>query len=182
MAAALANRYARALVDVVTRPGAKAAAEKTGVDLADFTAALSASAELQNVLLSPAVPREKKKALIAELSGRLGLAGTTQNFLLVVTDHRRLLILDEIVSAFRALLDERMGIVRAEVASAQPVEPEQQEALASRLSELTGKQVRPNFSVDPQLLGGVMARIGSTIYDGSVRGQLQTLGRRLAQE
>jgi F-type H+-transporting ATPase subunit delta len=181
MAGALANRYASALVDVVSRtpvPGP----EKTAAELAAFLAAFHASLDLRNVLLSPAVAPDKKKAVILALGARIGLSGTTANFLRVVTDHRRLGLLDEMLAAFQALLDERHGILRADVASAQPVQEDLQSALAAGLSRVTGKQVRPRFTVDPALLGGVVARIGSTIYDGSVRGRLHVLGRRLAAE
>jgi F-type H+-transporting ATPase subunit delta len=150
--------------------------------LRSFTATLSQSVELQNVLLSPAVTLEKKKALLDKLANRLGINRITLNFLKIVTDHRRLSYLDEMLSGFQTLLDEKLGIVRAEVAAAQPVEEEEQAALAARLSEITGKKVRLDFSVDPRLLGGAVARIDSTIYDGSVRGQLQAIQRRLASE
>ena len=182
MAAALATRYARALVDVATKAGAATTPEKTAVELADFIAVLNRSAELRGVLVSPAVAPAKKKLIITEIGARLGLSRTTLNFLRVVIDHRRLALLPEMLPAFQALLDERMGVVRAEVASAQAVDPDQQSALAARLGALTGKRARLHFTVDPSLLGGVVARIGSTIYDGSVRGRLQAIGRRLAAE
>ena len=182
MASALANRYARALVDVITKPGAAVTPEKTTAELESFVSTFQASPELRNVLISPAVAPQKKRAIIAGLGERLGLSRTTQNFLYVITNHRRLGLLDQILAAIERLLDERLGVVRAEVASAQPVEPEQQSAVAAGLGKVTGKQVRARFSVDPSLLGGVVARIGSTIYDGSVRGRLQALERRLIAE
>jgi F-type H+-transporting ATPase subunit delta len=137
---------------------------------------------LRTVLASPAVVPNQKKALVAALAARLGLAAVTQNFLRVVIDHRRLALLDEMIEAFEKILDERRGIVRAALASPQPVEPDQQSLLAARLASVTGRQVRLNVSVDPALLGGAVARIGSTVYDGSLRGRLRALERRLAQE
>ena len=175
MASALANRYARALVDVVTKPGSPVTPEKILAELADFIAALRASGELRNVLTSPAVSPQKKKFVIEALAARLGLSIVTRNFLRVVIDHRRIPLLEPMLSAYQKLLDERMGIVRADVAAAQPVETEQQSILAARLGELTGKQVRLQLSVDPNLLGGLVARIGSTVYDGSVAGRLRAL-------
>lgn len=182
MAGALANRYGRALVDVVTRPGAAVTPEKATTELADFLVALEASPALRNVLISPAVAPGKKTAIIAELGRRLDLSRTIQNFLRVVIDHRRLALLEEMAAAFEAQLDERRGVVRARIASAQPVDSDQQSALAAGLGQLTGRQVRLDFSVDAKLLGGLVARIDSTIYDGSVRGRLRALGRRLAAE
>jgi F-type H+-transporting ATPase subunit delta len=182
MAAALANRYARALADVVTAPGSEVTAEEAVAQLGAFAALLESSSELRRVLTSPTVPPARKKALLARLGSRLGVARTTQNFLYVVSDHRRLGLLGQMREALEKLLDERMGVARAAIASAQPIEAVHQAALAGKLSRLTGKQARLEFAVDPALLGGVVARIGSTIYDGSVRGRLRALGRRLATE
>ncbi len=97
----------------------------------------------------------------------------------MIIDHRRIAILDEIREAFELLLDERMGFVRAEVTSAAPLDQQRSAGLESELSNLTGKRMRLRFAVDPELLGGVVARIGSTVYDGSLRGQLQQLRRQL---
>jgi len=182
MASAVATRYARALVDVVTKPGAASTPEAATAELDSFAAAFAVSAELRNVLLSPAIAPVKKKAVIAGLASRLGLSRTTRNFLYVVADHRRLGMLPEMRAAFQGLLDERLGIVRVDVASAQPIDAGQQQALAARLGERTGRQVRLNCSADPALLGGLVARIGSTIYDGSVRGRLRAIERRLATD
>lgn len=183
MAAAIATRYAQALVDVVTGAGPAAVGpEKTKAELEAFAATFKGSLELRNVLLSPAVPPVKKKVIITEIGARLGISPTTRNFLFVLADHRRLELLEEMKAAFEALLDERLGIVRAGVACAQPIDAAQQSQLAAQLGRLTGKQVRLDCQVDPALLGGLVARIGSTIYDGSVRGQLQALERRLAAE
>src|SRR5689334_10142695 len=107
MAGALANRYARALVDVATRPGAPVSPEQVTAELRSFTATLTQSVELQNVLLSPAVTLEKKKALLDKLANRLGINRITLNFLKIVTDHRRLSYLDEMLSGFQTLLDEK---------------------------------------------------------------------------
>ena len=182
MPAALANRYARALVEVAVKPGAAQTPERIAAELADFLAAFHSSAELRGVLVAPSVAPDKKKSVLAGLADKLGLGRTTQNFLRVVIDHRRLPMLGEMLAAFQAALDERAGVVRAEVTAAQPVEETQQVALAEKLSAVTGKRVLPQFAVDPALLGGAVARIGSTIYDGSVRGRLQAMGRKLATE
>jgi F-type H+-transporting ATPase subunit delta len=182
MASAVANRYARALVGVVTKPGAPATPDSTATELGAFLGAFRSSADLRNVLLSPAVAPQKKKNLLASLGARLGFSRSTQNFLYVVTDHRRLNLLGEMLAAFESLLDERLGVVRASVTTAQPADRDQQAALTGKLSERTGRRVRATFGADSRLLGGVVVRIGSTIYDGSVKGRLAALQRRLGAE
>jgi F-type H+-transporting ATPase subunit delta len=181
MASALANRYARALVEVLTLPGAAAPDALLG-ELSAFLEVFRGSSDLRNVLLSPAVAPQKKKDLIAALGARLSLGRVSRNFLYVVTDHRRLNLLGEMLAAVEALLDERRGVVRADITTAQPAAPDQQAALAGKLSHKTGRQVRATYSTDPALLGGAVVRIGSTVYDGSVRGQLAALQRRLGAE
>ena len=182
MASALANRYARALVEVVTKPGAAGTPEAVIGQLAAFQDVFRGSAELRNVLLSPAVPPAKKKAIIAGLGARVELGQVAQNFLYVVADHRRLSMLGEMLTAIEALLDEQRGVVRAEVTTAQPAGEEDQSALTARLTQKTGRSVQSRFQTDPGLLGGAVVRIGSTIYDGSVRGHLGALQRRLGAE
>ena len=104
-----------------------------------------------------------------------------RNFVNVIINHRRIGIFSDIREAFEQTLDERRGFVRAVVVSAAPLEPGRSASLESELSRLTGKRMRLRFNVNPDLLGGVLARIGSTVYDGSVRGQLQELRRRLTE-
>jgi F-type H+-transporting ATPase subunit delta len=98
---------------------------------------------------------------------------------MVLIDRRRVGSLAEIAEAFEVLLDERLGTVRANVTSALGLSDSQKARLQEELSGLTGSPVRLRFAVDPGLIGGIVARIGSTVYDGSVEGQLEALGRRL---
>ena len=179
---ALASRYAGALVDVVTGPRAAAQPQQVSGELRSFQQALEGSSELHNALTSPAVAPSRKKAVVAKILARMGGSGITRNFLFVLIDHHRIAALADIVDAFEQLVDERLGFTRAEVTSARPLNETQQGAVLSQLERLTGKRVRPRFGVDEALIGGVVARIGSTVYDGSVRGQLESLGRRLASE
>ena len=178
----IASRYASALVDVVT--GATAGVEpKTALEeLRAFEAALATSAELRNALLSPAVTPGRKRAVIGRLTDKMGLSRIVRNFLMVLTDHRRPAALPEVIHAFDVLLDERLGFAQAEVSSARELNEGQRAALGEELSRVTGKSVRAKFSTDPSLIGGVVARLGSTVYDGSVRGQLDALGRKLQLE
>jgi F-type H+-transporting ATPase subunit delta len=179
---AVVTRYAGALVDVVTAETSGVRPQQTIEELRAFDTALRDSHELRTVMLSPAVPPSRKRAVIARIAGQLGFSRVTRNFLYVLTDRRRLDALTEITEQFEILLDERLGFVRAGVVSAAPLDQGQQEALAERLARIAGKQVRVKYGVDESLIGGVTARVGSTVYDGSVRGRLQALERRLARE
>ena len=181
-AGAVAFRYARALADVVTTPRADAAQQDPKVitaQLAEFKDLLAQNPDLQILFSTPAVPAAKKKAVLAELSPLMGLAQVVQNFLSVVLQHERLGLLGEIVEAYESLLNERLGIVVADITSARALGDAEKQQLLQALHAKTGKQVQMNFSLDPALISGVVARIGSTIYDGSIRGQLARLRSEL---
>ncbi len=179
MALAVANRYTQALLDVVSRPGSPTNAQETARQLETFRDVLGESAELLGVLTSPSVEPAKKRRLIAGLSERLGLAKPVTNFFYVVIDHRRLGLLDEMIEAYRGLLDEQAGIARVEVSSARPMDAPARNALVDRFGRVTGKRVVATFDVDEDLLGGAVVRHESTVYDGSLRAQLKSLDRAL---
>jgi F-type H+-transporting ATPase subunit delta len=105
-----------------------------------------------------------------------------RNFIGILVDKHRLKLLDEVIDGYRRLLDDRMGIVRAKVTAARPLNAAEQKELEIKLMERTGKQIRMEVAVDPSLIGGVVAQVGSTIYDGSVRTQLQAFKSRLVEE
>ncbi len=182
MISVVASRYARALVDVVTGTGSAVRFEDVAPQLRSFEELIGQSHELRTVLLSPAVPQSKKRAVIAQFAGPLGLSPQVRNFLYVIIDHRRIGHFAEIREAFDLLIDEHLGFVRADIASAKDLTDAQRQSLEAELAKLSGKRIRPNFSVDPSLVGGVTARIGSTVYDGSVRGQLEGLRKKLAAQ
>jgi F-type H+-transporting ATPase subunit delta len=177
---ALASRYARALVDVVTGPKSTVDPHQVQQGLLNFLEVFQGSAELRNALMSPSVPPVRKRAVVTRLSERLGASPVARNFLFVLADHRRFAMLAEILEAFGLLLDERLGFARADVISARDLNQTQRDTVSRQLERLAGKKVRTRFAVDPDLVGGLVTRIGSTVYDGSVRGQLQALGKRLA--
>jgi F-type H+-transporting ATPase subunit delta len=179
MPQAVASRYANALVAAVLDPASKVAPKQAADELHAFVQMLDGTSELHNVLLSPAVSASKKHAVVARFAQMMPLSPLVRNFLYVLIDKRRINILDEIHEAFKVILDEQLGLVRADVKSAQPLNAEQQTLLQQELSLITGKQVRCDYAVDTELLGGVVAKIGSTIYDGSVRAQLDSLKQRL---
>ena len=175
---ALAFRYARALADLAARPGVDLETLRRELDA--FTAALAESEDLRTALESPAVTPPRKRAVISRMAALLPISDLVRRFLLVVVDHRRVALLREIGEAFEAVIDNRLGVVRADVLSARELTAQQREQLLAGLGKLTGRQVRARFAVDEKLIGGVVARIGSTVYDGSVHGQLQALRHRLA--
>ena len=182
MPSAVSSRYARALVDIVTGPAATEAGKDpkaVAAQLAEFRTLLAENPELRILFSTPAVPAAKKKAVLNELAPRLELDSATRNFLNVLIDNDRMIFLGEITEAFGALLDERLGVALAEITSARALDETEQKQLADALRAKTGKQVRMNFSLDRDLIGGIVARIGSTIYDGSVRGQLERIRGKL---
>jgi F-type H+-transporting ATPase subunit delta len=163
-------------------PASRVDPQKLLRELRSFEATFESSSELRNALISPAVPPARKRAVAGRIGEMLGVSRTARNFLFVLSDHRRIAMLPEMLEAFELLLDERLGFIRAEVSSAQELDQPHRDAVARELERLTGKKVRMRFAVDGSLLGGLVARIGSTVYDGSVRGQLAALGKCLAAE
>src|SRR5260370_4842350 len=182
MVSAVANRYARGVVDVVTPAGSALKPEDAVAQLRAAAKMIEDSAELRNALMTPAIQNSRKRIVIGKLLDSTATSHLIRNFIFVIIDHRRIAILDEIREAFELLLDVRLGFVRAEVTSATPLDKQRSVGLESELSNLTGKRMRLRFAVDPELLGGVVARIGSTVYDGSLRGQLRQLRRQLAEQ
>lgn len=176
---AVATRYANALADVVTSRTSSVRPEDALGQLRAFEAVVRGSADLYNALTTPAVPANRKRAVVARIGGLLNISQTARNFLYVLVDHRRIGEISEIVQSLELVLDERLGFARAEVAAARELSEEQRKSLTAELERISGKRIRAQFGVDPSLIGGVVARIGSTVYDGSLRGQLNSLGRRL---
>ncbi len=177
---AIANRYASALVDVLTSDKAAGNPRDAQQKLASFGDLLRQSPDLRNALESPAVSLQRKRAVIDRFVAPLEMPRTVRNFLLLLSDKRRVGALPEIIQAFDVLLDERLGFIRADIRSAQPMGEPEQAAISEKLARLTGKQVRSHFQLDEELIGGVIARVGSTVYDGSVRGQLAQLSKRFS--
>jgi F-type H+-transporting ATPase subunit delta len=178
MSLAIASRFARALADILNTPEA---ADDAVVKLRAFQEMQLSSPELSSILISPAVPARKKRAVVARFTDQMGFSPVLRNFLYVLIDHRRTGMLGEILTSLEAQLDERRGIVRAEIQSARPLEEGQRQAVEAALGRATGKQVFGKYAVDEALIGGLVARVGSRLYDGSVRGQLQAMRVRLVR-
>jgi F-type H+-transporting ATPase subunit delta len=179
MLSVVSARYARALVDVVAGPASKVDPAQVLSQLRAVQELIHDSPILQNALASPAVAPSRKRAVMRRLLEPMNVAENVRNFIYVVIDHRRGHELPSIVDAFETLLDEHLGFVAAEVRSATPLSDAQRTQLEAQVSRLAGKKAKLKFSSDPALIGGVVAHVGSTVYDGSVRGQLERLRTKL---
>lgn len=173
----VANRYARALAQVVAATGEY---RRVLQELEDFRVTYRQSAELREICESPAVPIAAKTKVLEAIVSRLGAAPVTLNFLRVLLAHYRLPLLEEVITAFRKIAYDRLGIAQIQISSAADLSPAEAELLRARFQELTRKQAELKFRVERRLIGGIVAQIGSTVYDGSVRGQLERIRERLA--
>ena len=173
---AVARRYATALADVVISQGEEREVQD---ELKAWEQLMQSNTQLLEVFRNPTIPYEQKRKVLNTLIARTRVRQTTANFLQVLLQNQRLAELGEVNRRFAQILEERAGVVSAEVTTARPVSASLQEALRSKLADLTGKQVRLNFTTDEELIGGMVTRIGSTIYDGSVRSQLQQVKERM---
>ena len=172
----VARRYATALADVVT---ARGEAQEVQRELAAWAEMMQSNEQLLEVFRNPTIPYEQKRKVLNALITRARVRPTTANFLQVLLQNQRLAELSEVNKRFAQVLDERSGVVSAQVTTVRPVPEASQEALRTKLASMTGKKVRLSFTTDEDLIGGIVTRIGSTIYDGSVRNQLQRVKERL---
>ncbi len=175
--AAVASRYARALVDVVMEQKLDPSASLQQVN--SIVAAIQESVELRKVWEAPDIPADQKRNLLDAIGAQAGLSRTVRNFFAVLIDHQRIAMVEQIARQFEIDLDAQMGFAEAQVTSARRLSDEERRDLESRVAAITGKKVRARYAADPELLGGVMVQVGSTIYDGTVRGQLQKLREQL---
>jgi F-type H+-transporting ATPase subunit delta len=173
----VARRYASALADVALERGE---APEIQSELQAWADLLASNPGLQEVFRNPTIALDKKRALLNKLIERTKPRPTTTNFLKVLLQNQRLTEIPEINRKFTEILDERAGMIAAVVTTAGPVPAGSQASLRTKLTELTGKKVRVDFEQDPELIGGLVARIGSTVYDGSVRNQLQQMKEKMA--
>jgi F-type H+-transporting ATPase subunit delta len=181
---AAAARYARALFDVVRHEssGRQTELEKVQQDLSEFARLLEGHSGLSRALANPAIPGSRKRAVIEQLVGRVpGLSRTVAKLLLLMADRDRLVLLPEVVAAYRERLMDHLQVVRAEVTTAIPLPPDRVQALQQGLARATGRQVQLGTRVDASIIGGAIARIGSTVYDGSVTTQLVRLKQKLVE-
>lgn len=177
-AGSLSRRYARAVMDLAVSGNS---VDKIGADLRGFAAAYKTSPELADVLANASFPREKRRGIVDALLQRLGAQPLTRTFLYLLLDKERLGAVPDIAREIDAMIEARAGRVRAEVTSATALTPQQVTQLTTTLEKLSGKQVVLSKSEDPSLLGGVVAKVGDTVYDGSLRTQLRVLRDQLAR-
>jgi F-type H+-transporting ATPase subunit delta len=181
--AAFTARYARALADVIFAP-------PTGVErvsphdaqsqLNDFAAAWHESADLREVFLDPSFPAAQKVAILDKLNTRLHMSHPVRNFIAVLINHDRLESLDEILDDYRHEMNMRLNIAEVEVTSARKLDDHERKSLEAQIAGLTSGEISAKFREDPSLLGGVIVKVGSTVYDDSIRGRLNRLREQLA--
>lgn len=171
--ASVANTYARAFADVVL--SARLDAGRAVAGLRRIADLLHQSADLKRVWENPAVPADQKRKLLDAIVHREGVEPHARNLVAVLIDHRRVQFLPRIVEQLKKELDARLGFAEAHVSSARELGDDERRSLESQIEKLTGKKVRAQFGLDASLLGGAVVRIGSTIYDGSVKGQLEKI-------
>jgi F-type H+-transporting ATPase subunit delta len=175
-----ANRYAKALFDVALQE--KADVKKIDQDLTAVAETFASNSDVLLVARRTGLPMEKRMALVTTIADQLGLTPQVKKLLVMLTERQGLELVPDLVEAYRERLLDHLNIVRGEVATAAPLSPEKTKALQDRLSQATGKNVELSVRVDPSLIGGVVARIGSTVYDGSVRTQLKRLRAELTEQ
>jgi F-type H+-transporting ATPase subunit delta len=173
---ASAARYARALFDVALKESDPVQIER---EFASFAGLMASNAELAAALTNPAVPATAKRHIAEALATRLNAAPPVRKLLLLLADRDRLGIVPDLLAIYRERLMDHQQIVSAEVTTAAPLTPERVSQIEQKLASLTGRKVNMKTSVDPAIIGGVVTRIGSTVYDGSIAAQLAKLKEKL---
>ena len=172
--ASVASTYARAFADVVLQRASRRESGR-GWACAGLLDLLAESEDLRRVWENPAVPAEQKRKLLDAIVQREGIEHHVRNLIAVLIDHRRMQFLGRIIEQLRKELDARMGFAEAQITSARELGDAEKRSLESQIEKATGKKVRAHFGLDASLLGGAVVRVGSTIYDGSVKGQLEKI-------
>ncbi len=172
----VARRYAAALADVVTKTN-----ETTSVqsELKIWEGMMGADSQLFDAFSNPAIAHESKAKVLENLIEKTKPTQTTANFLRVLLQNSRLTEIGAINERFAGVLEERSGVITAQVTSARPLSDSEKAELQANLNKLTGKKVSPNFEIDKNIIGGVITRVGSTVYDGSVKTKLEELKEQL---
>lgn len=174
-----ARRYARALFDVARAE--RTDLERIAEELEGVASAVSQHEGLQRVLANPAIPAARKRAVMEALLARSPVTPVVARVLLLLADRDRLVLLTDLAEAYRSRLMDHQQVVRAEVTTAVPLPPDRVSALRDGLAQLTGRQVQLDVRIDPAIVGGAVARIGSTVYDGSITTQLEKMKQQLEQ-
>jgi F-type H+-transporting ATPase subunit delta len=176
--AAITSRYARAFADVVF--ARKLDANKTITDLHAIASVVQGSSDLRKTWENPSIAAAQKHGVLDALTPRLGISREVRNLVAVIIDHRRVGELTSIVRQVEQELSDRLGFADVEITSARPLGNNEKRILEQQIQGRTGKNVRASYTEDAALLGGAVVRVGSTIYDGSIQGQLRRLREQLA--
>jgi F-type H+-transporting ATPase subunit delta len=171
--ASVASTYARAFADVVLSAHLDASRAVGG--LREIARLLSENAMLKRVWENPAVPAEQKRKVLDAIVQREGIDKPVRNLVAVLIDHRRVPFLPRIIEQLEKELDSRLGFAEAQISSVRELAEAEKRALEAQVAKTTGKKVRAQYALDSSLLGGAVVRVGSTIYDGSVKGQLEKI-------
>jgi F-type H+-transporting ATPase subunit delta len=177
MAAAFAARYARAFADVVA--SAKLDAAALDRQFNDFLGTWDGSKELRELFINPAVPATQKVAILDKLDAKMELQRELRNLIAVLINNDRIGQVSEVAAAWRAEMQERLGIRQAEIVTARQLSDDERAELVAGVGKLAGARIDPTFKLDPEIIGGTVVRIGSTVWDGSVRGRLARLKEAL---
>jgi F-type H+-transporting ATPase subunit delta len=172
-----ALRYARALFDVAIKEGADVSA--LDAELGSFAALVRGHDDLSKALLNPAVPTARKRAVVAELTSRAAMKPILAKLLGMLAERDRLILLPDLVTAFRQRVEEHQKVIRASLVTAAPLGADREAHIRQTLSQATGRQVTLTAEVNPEIIGGMIARVGSTVFDASLSTQLQKLRQRL---
>jgi F-type H+-transporting ATPase subunit delta len=178
--ASVAIRYARAFAEAVM--DFKLEPQQVREELRSLVALVGTNADLRHVWESPAVLQEEKVRLLDAITQRAGFRTPVRNFMAVLMEHGRVAMLPAIAQQFEKELDRRLGFVEAAITSARDLSPEERSAMEAQIARLTGRKVRAQYVTDQKLLGGALVKIGSMIYDGSLRGQLRRIREQLSAE
>lgn len=170
-------RYARALADAIF--DSKTDVTTAEHDLKSLVSLVAENDTLRKVWENPSVPAEQKRNLLDMIAGRIGVVKIIRNFMAVLIDHGRVRDLPQIARQFELELNARLGFADAEVTSVRELSDEDRVAIEQQIERVAGKKVRAKYKTNPTLLGGAVIRVGSTVYDGSIRGQLAKIKEQL---
>ena len=177
--ASVVGTYARAFADVAMAPKNHLDPARALEELQGIESLFKESDQLRRVLENPSIPGDRKRAVLDVITARLGTTREVRNFIAVLTDHRRLPLFSEILKQLEQELNDRQGFAEAQVSTARQLSDPEKQMLEAEITKMTGKKVRARYEQDASLLGGAVVQVGSTIYDGSVKGQLERIREQL---
>jgi F-type H+-transporting ATPase subunit delta len=179
--ASVVGTYARAFADVAMTPKNQLDPGRALEELHSIETLLKESGQLHRVLENPSIPGDRKRAVLDAVTARLGATRQVRNLIAVLIDHRRLPLFSEILKQLEEELNDRQGFAEAQVSTARQLSDPEKQMLEAEITKMTGKKVRAKYEQDASLLGGAVVQVGSTIYDGSVKGQIEKIREQLVE-